>query len=330
MNLDGSYSTIPGDSGYSYFPGYAINLETGERLNVAFGEDSRAIADNGNDMIFNPSSRMITQDTSGNLIITGGGRHFVYVFGNKQTIRDTVLASGSLTNAVVYPGDTSYYGGAYDGCAHIGNGLATVTVITNNNQKKTAKKIWKDCMWVGTTMLAPGQTVLDNQAKVRLRVSKPYRQYDTGVQGSINNNLPFYKFNTAGLAPKVGQVEVAKNALSLINVVPNPYYAYSSYEINQLDNRVKIVNLPPKCVVSIYTPSGTLIRQFKRDVGSNTTSGAQYPETNLESSIDWDLKNNTGVPIASGMYIIHIAADGIGERTIKWFGVIRPLDLDTF
>ena len=330
MNLDGSYSTIPGDIGYSYFPGYAINLETGERLNVAFGEDSRAIADNGNDMIFNPSSRMITQDTSGNLIITGGGRHFVYVFGNKQTIRDTVLASSSLTNAVVYPGDTSYYGGAYDGCAHIGNGLATVTVITNNNQKKTAKKIWKDCMWVGTTMLAPGQTVLDNQAKVRLRVSKPYRQYDTGVQGSINNNLPFYKFNTAGLAPKVGQVEVAKNALSLINVVPNPYYAYSSYEINQLDNRVKIVNLPPKCVVSIYTPSGTLIRQFKRDVGSNTTSGAQYPETNLESSIDWDLKNNTGVPIASGMYIIHIAADGIGERTIKWFGVIRPLDLDTF
>ena len=33
-----------------------------------------------------------------------------------------------------------------------------------------------------------------------------------------------------------GEIE---NALEMINVVPNPYYGYSSYETNQLDNRVK-------------------------------------------------------------------------------------------
>ena len=38
MNLDGSYSST--DSGYSYFPGYAMDVETGERLNIAFSEDS--------------------------------------------------------------------------------------------------------------------------------------------------------------------------------------------------------------------------------------------------------------------------------------------------
>ena len=53
-------------------------------------------------------------------------------------------------------------------------------------------------------------------------------------------------------------------------------------------------------------------------------------DLNLDSSLDWDLKNSKGVPIASGIYIVHIAAEGIGERTIKWFGVIRPIDLDTF
>jgi len=28
--------------------------------------------------------------------------------------------------------------------------------------------------------------------------------------------------------------------------------------------------------------------------------------------------------------LIHIDAPGIGERTLKWFGVFRPIDLDTF
>jgi hypothetical protein len=132
----------------------------------------------------------------------------------------------------------------------------------------------------------------------------------------------------------VSQPEVAKNALSLINVVPNPYYAYSNYESNQLDNRIKIVNLPPKCVISIYTTSGTLVRRYKRDAGGsagyNNSAGATYPETNLESSVDWDLKNSVGVPIASGIYLIHVQVDGVGERTLKWFGVIRPIDLDSF
>jgi hypothetical protein len=34
--------------------------------------------------------------------------------------------------------------------------------------------------------------------------------------------------------------------------------------------------------------------------------------------------------VASGAYIIHINAPGIGEKVVKWFGVMRPIDLDTF
>jgi len=37
-----------------------------------------------------------------------------------------------------------------------------------------------------------------------------------------------------------------------------------------------------------------------------------------------------GIPVASGIYIIHVDAQGIGEKTVKWFGVLRPIDLDTF
>jgi hypothetical protein len=317
MNLDGSYSTT--DSGYSWFPGYAINVETGERLNIAFGEDSRLSSDNGNDMIWNPTPNQFGDTFN----LVAGGKHYIYVFGNK--IPET--PNGAT--------DTSYYGPAYDSCNFIYRKLWGLPALVNTSQSRnTLKRTWKDCMWVSCPTLTPGQQLLNNEVRVRLRVTKPYRRFETGYQGSQNNNFPLYKFGTYDLVPKVNQPEVAKDALSLINVVPNPYYAYSNYETNQLDNRIKIVNLPNKCVVSIYTTSGTLVRKFKRDAGGgnnyNNTGGAVYPEVNLESSVDWDLKNYAGVPIASGIYIIHVAVDGIGERTLKWFGVIRPIDLDTF
>jgi hypothetical protein len=119
--------------------------------------------------------------------------------------------------------------------------------------------------------------------------------------------------------------------LDLINIVPNPYYAYDDYERNQLDNRVKITNLPTKCTVTIYNMSGTMIRQYKID-----KSGIPQPRssnsglnTDAKTSIDWDLKNFAGIPIAGGVYLIHVKADGLGERTIKWFGILRPVDLNS-
>jgi hypothetical protein len=130
----------------------------------------------------------------------------------------------------------------------------------------------------------------------------------------------------------VNDAEVASSALDLIRAVPNPYYAYSAYETSTLDNRIKITNLPPKCTVSIFTLDGTLVRRFERDVTPDNTSGGELntKSSNLDTSLDWDLKNEKNVPVASGMYIIHIDAGDLGEKTIKWFGVMRPIDLDTF
>jgi len=42
------------------------------------------------------------------------------------------------------------------------------------------------------------------------------------------------------------------------------------------------------------------------------------------------LLNQQRIPIASGMYIIHVDAGALGEKVVKWFGVMRPVDLDTF
>jgi hypothetical protein len=136
------------------------------------------------------------------------------------------------------------------------------------------------------------------------------------VANPQNGNNPMYSFNTNDLKVQTANLDAAKNALDLINVVPNPYYAYSEYERNQLDNRVKFTNLPEKCTIRIYTVNGTMVRRITKD----------SPQT----YVDWDLKNQANIPVASGLYIVHVEVPGVGEKILKWFGVMRPADLDAY
>jgi len=107
-SLDKNYQT-QSDSGFSWFPGYAIDVETGERLNIAFGEDSYLtpangfVGETGNDMIFNPTSRVFGPDGE----VIAGGKHVIYVFGRKNIYN------------VPFATDTNKWGPSYDGCAHI-------------------------------------------------------------------------------------------------------------------------------------------------------------------------------------------------------------------
>ena len=59
---------------------------------------------------------------------------------------------------------------------------------------------------------------------------------------------------------------------------------------------------------------GALVRQFSKD----------DPLT----SLDWDLKNHKGIPIAGGVYIVHVDVPGVGEKILKWYGALRAVDLD--
>jgi hypothetical protein len=284
-------------TGMGWFPGYAINVETGERLNIAFGEDSWLTAYHGRDMVWNPTSDMV--DQLGNNV--WGGKHYIYVFNHNGKY---------LTNAGP-AGNTNMP--AYDAGAYIHTKLSTGLVTDKRN-------VFKDCAWVGIPMLAAGQTLLSNTVTIKLRVSRPYMTCLNGAADSatviVNKTQPVYKFSTDGLKTVTNSLTTAKDALSIINIVPNPYYAYSSYETSQLDNRVKITNLPGKCTISIFTISGILVRQYKKD--------------NDITYQDWDIKNSAGIPIASGLYLIHINVPGVGERILKWFGVARPIDLDSF
>jgi hypothetical protein len=278
-------------TGMGWFPGYAINVETGQRLNIAFGESSRLAQDNGRDMKFNPSGRTIIFD-NGEIRNILGGKHFIYVFDN--------FGSGANDMPV------------YDEGAFI---RAKLTNPTAPNKRS----VFQSAAWVGIPIAEPNYEFLSNDLKIRIRVNKPYQEnYNTQQSASnpVNANRPLYTFNTGSMSAIRNDATIAEAALNLINVVPNPYYAYSSYETGQLDNRVKITNLPENCKVRIYTMNGALIRSFDK--------------ADPRTSLDWDLKNQVGISIASGIYLIHVDVPGVGEKVLKWFGVMRPIDLDTF
>ena len=118
-------------------------------------------------------------------------------------------------------------------------------------------------------------------------------------------------------------------ALANVNVVPNPYYAYSAYETSQFTNIIKITNLPAKATVTIYNMDGSFIRQYNRDERGQVLSGTNRPTSTSQvyPDLDWDMKNFKDIPVASGVYLIHIVAPEYGEeRTIKWFGIGRKFD----
>ena len=304
-------STYINKTGMGWFPGYAINIETGERLNMMFGENSWLVSDNGRDMKWNPSSRIY--DASGYPVF--GGQHYVYVMGHT-----TINVSSQMKTT--YP--------AYDGGAFIRSHMLILPATLNK------WPAYGSAMYVNIPLAVEGQEWLSNTVTTKIRVSKPYeRFYSTalpaGSTDTVNNNYPEYMFNTSTIATSANSTTKATSDLDYINVVPNPYFAYDDYERNQLDNRIKIVNLPTKCVVTIFDMSGSMIRQFKVDKSGITLPRASTAglNTDAKTSIDWDLKNFAGIPIAGGVYLIHVKADGLGERTIKWFGILRPVDLNS-
>lgn len=314
--------------GMSWFPGYAIDIETGARLNMCFGEDSFYPELNGRDMMFNPPALKETTVLSAPLsqmsdpvlfdAVDGtavmGGKHFVYIFP-MQSLGEF----GPANNKILFKSP------AYDAGSYIYTTLKRIE-DASSAQQVFYTTFWKHPLWVGMPMAVEGRKWLQegNPVKISVRIAKPYKPgYSTMPLEVENTSLtekgltPYYTFSTKGCGPTVNELEKTKSDLDMVTVVPNPYYAYSSYEDNALTHTVKIANVPDKCVVTIYTVNGIKIRQFKKD--SNVTS------------IDWDLTNHANTPIASGFYIIHVKdLVGGGEKTVKFYAAIRQVDLNTF
>ncbi|MBU2018988.1 MAG: T9SS type A sorting domain-containing protein [Bacteroidetes bacterium] len=282
-------------TGMGWFPGYAIDVETGARLYMAFGENSFLGVDGGTDMIWNPSDRLF--DATFNPVM--GGMQPIYVFTHNL----------KAINGYSQSYDMGYYNPATsENNNELKSLLESFTGGTPN--PIAARNFYSSLAWIGHVKGVEFQDNLATEATIKIRVNKEYKKYSASGE---NGGKPTYSWNMKDLATRTGDKSTLADVLKLINVVPNPYYAYSEYERNRLDTRVKITNLPEKCEINIFSTNGKLVRSYKKD--SQVTS------------LDWDLNNFKGIPVASGVYLIHVNVPDVGEVVVKFYGGIRQVDL---
>jgi hypothetical protein len=282
-------------TGMGWFPGYAVDLESGARLYMAFGENSFLGGENGADMIWNPTDRLVSN--VGTPLM--GGMHPVYVFSYNQKTTNGFSSGFDFPAYVPADAENNSMNFAYNKYLEV-----------EGNSSSAKRELYGSLTWIAYPMLAPDQELLSTDVTIRLRVNKEYKNF---VGSGENGGKPMYGWSMNDISTKTASQDQLTDALKLINVVPNPYYAFSDYERTRIDTRVKITNLPEKCTIRIYSVNGKLVRTYKKD--SEVTS------------LDWDLNNAKGIPVGGGVYLIHVDVPGAGEVILKFFGGMRAVDL---
>ena len=336
--------------GKGWFPGYAIDTETGARLNIFFGENSAIkypttaidtllspylnYSDNadvapvltGADMMFNPTSDLFLQPLPGVpppypiWYAVAGGNHFVYVTREP-----------------------------YDECDRM------YDLLRGNNQARRRAMnnvTYASLMLPRVPLKSYSEGLIPTETIVKLRVTNPYQVAEPVDDGrdaddldddryvefptGENNGYPEYELTLAGVTAEDVPVTLGDSILSFVNVVPNPYYGFSSYEINEFSNIIRITNLPAQANITIYSLDGKFIREYRRNESTERppVTNPEDPRTGNRAiefrqvfpSLDWDLKNAQGIPVSSGVYLIHVDAFELGERTLKAFILQREFD----
>lgn len=104
--------------------------------------------------------------------------------------------------------------------------------------------------------------------------------------------------------------ELVKTDIKKINVFPNPYYGYQYRETSRDDHYVTFSHLPPKATLRIFDLSGVLVRTI-----NHVASSGQFDF--------WDLQNENGYPVASGVYVVYIDMPDLGATKILKLAVIQ-------
>ena len=308
-SIDLNGNVISGDMGMSYFPGYAIDVETGERLNIFFGENSVFNTNNdaiyndatglsvdtrniGSDMIWNPSSELFTVDNEsggpGTYNSLAGGQHYIYVtrqeYDECAVLKDQ-LESGGLLNTI-----------------------EAVSFIT-----------WTGVPLPQEPLLSLEAGLIPNDLTIKLRVTNPFNR-ELDIPNYRNSKLleavggfPVYEFGFKDVEVTGTVSTESPRPLGDVIVSPNPFYDNSANGQGQSGDVVRVSNLPKGSVVTIFTFDGKFIRQMSDGTDSNFIDKGSLVD------LEWDLNDRNGSRISTGMYIVNIVVPHLGvQKSFKW------------
>lgn len=113
----------------------------------------------------------------------------------------------------------------------------------------------------------------------------------------------------------------AKQDVNAINVFPNPYYGVNTEEVNKYQRFVTFNHLPDRAVIRIFNLAGVLVRTINHEPVSGV--GSQFER--------WNLANDSGLPVGSGLYIAHVDMPQLGATKILKIAIIQEQQfLDRF
>ncbi len=104
--------------------------------------------------------------------------------------------------------------------------------------------------------------------------------------------------------------EEKKQLVNNINVFPNPYFEWDDTRAYG-SGVITFSNLPEEVTINIYTLSGVFVKRLNENDKSSISS----------PFIQWDMKNESGNKVASGVYLAHIKTN-YGDKVLK-FSIVR-------
>ncbi|KAA3613537.1 MAG: hypothetical protein D8M58_16780 [Calditrichaeota bacterium] len=151
-----------------------------------------------------------------------------------------------------------------------------------------------------------------------LSVTKPFQSKDV------------FRFTTKGEA---SSNSIAKSDLKDIRVVPNPYIVTESWEqINPYTSgrgprEIHFINLPKKCTIRIFTVNGELVDKINFDGEAANSDEINGFINGSDSGVNngtaiWDMLSRDNLEIAYGIYLYHIDAPGVGQKS-GTFAIIK-------
>ena len=112
-------------------------------------------------------------------------------------------------------------------------------------------------------------------------------------------------------------LELAQKSVEKVGVFPNPYYAFNPLETNKRLTFITFNNLPPKATLRIFNLAGQLVRTIEKE------NSSQFQ--------NWDLTNSSLLPVASGLYIVHIDMPDIEtQKVLKVVIILESEILDVY
>ncbi len=115
-----------------------------------------------------------------------------------------------------------------------------------------------------------------------------------------------FQFTTTAL---IYSLAGAREDIERINVFPNPYYGVNPAETSRFAHFVTFSHLPRRATIRVFDLSGTLVRTLEKD--------------DPDQFMPWDLNNDSGLPVASGFYLVHIAMPEIGKVKVLKLAIVR-------